>query len=103
MFRVFTFKTSADQMTGLQYRPSIEPDLLFVFPYIQEGMLFHSRNVAEPFDLAYLNRNMEVIRAVQLTPPLETDLVPAGATMALEAKAGNLRKWGFLRGGRVSF
>lgn len=101
--KVLIFGTLEAQAKGLQYRPSIEDDILFVFPYIEGGRVFHSRNVAEPFDLAFLSKQMRVIRAVTITPPYETDMAPEGTFMAIEAKAGNLEKWGFLRGEPVAF
>lgn len=101
--KVRIFRTPEEQATGLQHRASIEPDVLFVFPYILAGYGFHSRNVSEAFDLAYLSEDMHVLKAVRVTPPYETDVAPKGTFMAIEAKAGNLDKWGFLNGGRVSF
>lgn len=101
--KVLIFKTLEDQARGLQFRNEIEPDILFVFPYIQAGEGFHSRNVAEPFDLAYLSQDMRVLRAVRVDPPYQTDVAPSGTFMAIEAKAGNLEKWGFLNGDRISF
>jgi uncharacterized membrane protein (UPF0127 family) len=103
MYRTMIFRTLEDQATGLQHRGRIEPDVLFVFPYIKAGDGFHSRNVPEPFDIAYVSEDMHVLRAVRVTPPYETDVAPQGTFMAIEAKAGNLEKWGFLDGKRVSF
>lgn len=101
--KVLIFKTMEGQAKGLQYRKEIEPDVLFVFPFIEAGSGFHSRNVPEAFDLAYLSQDMRVIKAVRVDPPYQTDVAPPGTFMAIEAKAGNLEKWGFLNGNRVSF
>lgn len=101
--RVLIWKSFEDQAKGLQHRPRIETDTLFVFPYIVERDLFHSRNVVAPFDLAYLDERMTVLRVRTLVPPKETDQAPKGTYMAVEAAAGNLTRWGFIPGRRVSF
>jgi hypothetical protein len=44
-----------------------------------------------------------VLRAVRVDPPYQTDVAPSGTFMAIETKAGNLEKWGFLNGDRISF
>lgn len=101
--RVVVFVTPAEQARGLQYRRYIEPDTLFVFPGIPSKTTFHSRNVPEPFDLAFLDSNHNVLAKRMLTPTHDTMDAPEGASIALEAKAGWLDFWGCLPGRQVDF
>jgi hypothetical protein len=101
--RTLIWQSFEEQVRGLQHRPIIEPDMLFVFPYVVEFDVFHSRNVVAPFDLAYLSRDMTVLGVRTMTPPHDLYQAPKGAYMAVEAAAGNLRRWGFEVGRRVSF
>lgn len=100
--RTLVFETLKDQALGLQYR-NIESDVLFVFPLVYPGILFHSRNVREPFDLAFLSKDMVVLRKSTIRPEAGTDVAPEGSYMAVESKAGKLSEWGFEPGRRVSF
>lgn len=88
---------------GLQYRAMIEPDTLFVFMPLGSGRTFHSRNVREPFDLAFLGYDWTVLQKDMISPPHGTAMSPEGTAMAVEAKAGWLDFWGFLPGRRVKF
>jgi len=88
---------------GLQYRQYIEPGTLFVFPLINEGALFHSRNVREDFDLAFIAEDFTVLAKRTIHPELETMEAPRRTFMALESKAGEMRRWGFEPGGKVYF
>lgn len=97
------FKTFEEQARGLQHRPEVEPDTLFVFPYITEGALFHSRNVRAPFDLAFLSNDFRVLLVRTLVPEGDTQLAPTGTHMAVEAAAGELSRLGFLPGRQVTF
>ena len=95
------FETLEEQEEGLQHRPSIEADTVFVFPLIRAGALFHSRNVAEPFDLAFVSERGEVLLIRTLTPTEETMVAPEGTWMAMESKAGLLFRMGFQPGALV--
>lgn len=97
------FKTFEEQARGLQHRPEIESDTLFVFPYITEGSLFHSRNVRSRFDLAFLSNDFRVLSMRTLVPELDTEIAPVGTHMAVEAAAGELSRLGFVPGRRVTF
>jgi uncharacterized membrane protein (UPF0127 family) len=101
--RTLIWQSFEEQARGLQHRPKIEHDMLFVFPYIVAHDTFHSRNVVAQFDIAYLAEDMTVLGSRTMTPPHDLDQAPKGTYMAVEAAAGNLRRWGFEVGRRVSF
>jgi uncharacterized membrane protein (UPF0127 family) len=100
--KLIVFESAEDQARGLQHRRPIEPETLFAFPGTREGALFHSRNVTEPFDLAFLSAELVVLHLVTLVPPAATALAPPGTALTVEAKAGELQAWGFAPG-RVAF
>lgn len=95
--QVLVFETPEEQAQGLQSR-QIEPDTLFVFPHIKPGTLFHSRNVLEPFDLAFLSFDNRVLEKHRITPTDGIAVAPQGTWTAIEAKAGWLDRWKFLPG-----
>jgi len=101
--RVVIFNSQDEQAIGMQFRRYIEPDTLFVFPFIREGSVFHSRNVPERFDLAFLAHDRTVLWKGVITPTLETAPVPRGATMALETKEGWMSAYGIEVGRRAAF
>lgn len=86
---------------GLQHRRYIEHDFLFVFPDVQEGDWFHSRNVPEPFDIAFADEEDVVIDVQRITPPKEVIECPPGTAVVYEAKAGNMARWGILPGSQL--
>lgn len=100
--RIVVFETREEQAMGLQYKFPIEPDTLFVFPGIRDGAVFHSRNVREKFDLAFLSYDNTVLYVSTLTPEDAIAVAPAGTWTAVEAKAGWLSRWRFIQGYRVS-
>ncbi len=99
--QVVVFDTAAERAQGLQGRPFIEPDTLFVFPHIRPGTVFHSRNVREPFDLAFLSFGNIVLEKHLIHPTEGIAVAPAGTWTAIEARAGWLDYWKFLPGYRV--
>jgi len=101
--KVVIFNTPEEQAIGLQYRRYIEPNTLFVFPSLQAGSVFHSRNVPERFDLAFLAPDRTVLWKGLVTPTLEIAPAPEGTAMALEAKEGWLSAWGIEVGQRANF
>lgn len=101
--RVVIFDTPELQEQGLQFLEQIEDDTLFVFPLVTHGARFHSRNVPQSFDLAFLTDDFVVIDRFTVKPPHGIALAPNGTYMAVEAKAGNLSRWGFTPGRRVDF
>lgn len=96
------FRTPEEKAMGLQHRPYIENDFLFVFPDTREGGWFHSRNVPEPFDIAFTDADGTVIELWRVMPPEEMVQCPPGTAVALEAKAGNMARWGIVPGNRVN-
>jgi uncharacterized membrane protein (UPF0127 family) len=98
---VVLFETAAEQAEGLQHRPFIEPDTLFVFPFIKPGTVFHSRNVREPFDLAFLSYGNVVLEKRTIQPTEEVAVAPEGTWTAIESRAGWMDYWKFLPGYKV--
>jgi uncharacterized membrane protein (UPF0127 family) len=101
--QVVVFETPQERANGLQHRPVIQDDTLFVFPATPQGSVFHSRNVAEPFEIAFLSSRLVVLSVHRVTPPVQTVVAPPESSMALEAKVGVLPRWGFMPGVDVSF
>lgn len=99
--KIVIFDTPALQERGLQFRGQIEDDTLFYFPLVNPGVQFHSRNVPEPFDLAFLARDFSVLRKVTVHPPDGTAVAPPGTWAAVESKAGVMARWGFREGVQV--
>lgn len=97
------FETPDEQAMGLQYRPVIEAGTLFLFIPMGPGRMFHSRNVAEPFDIAFLGYDWKVLKKELVSPPHGTVFSPDGTAMAVEAKAGWLDFLGILPGRKVIF
>jgi uncharacterized membrane protein (UPF0127 family) len=99
--QVVVFETPQEQAQGLQDLPAIDPDTLYVFPNIKPGTVFHSRNVPEPFDLAFLSFDNRVLDQRTIQPTREVAVAPQGTWTAIEAKAGLFQRWKFLPGYRV--
>lgn len=99
---VKVFETVDEQAAGLQYLDSIDPDTLYIFPAIQEDVEFHSMNVPEPFDIAFLTEDYFVLSLARMAPPHDRVQAPKYTAMALEAKAGRLAQWGFVPGAQMS-
>lgn len=87
---------------GLQYRPYIENDILFAFPEMEGGDWFHSQNVPEPFDVAFVDADGAVLELWRVVPPEEMVQCPWGTAVVLEAKAGNMARWGIVPGRSVN-
>lgn len=92
--RIIVFRSREEQVVGLQYRPRIEDETIFVFPDVNPGTVFHSRNVREPFDIAFLDKTYSVLVKETLTPEAGTVTAPAGTALAIEARAGVLSRHG---------
>jgi len=99
--KVVVFQTPDEKAQGLQNKPFIEPDTLFIFPDIHSGAVFHSRNVREPFDLAFLSYDNTVLYKARVHPQDEVAVAPQGTWTAVEARAGWLDHWRFFQGYRV--
>lgn len=99
--RVEVFDTPGKRERGLQHRRSIEPGALFVFTDVPGGVQFHSMNVPEPFDIAFVAGDGTVLLQTTMVPEADVVVAPPGTAWAAEAKAGWLRHWGFAPGRRV--
>jgi len=100
--RIITLTSNAEKTRGLQYKPYIEEQTLWVFEDITYGDYFHSQNVPEPFDIAFVGAEGHVILVTKMYPPDDTVSVPQGTAMALESKAGEMARWGIVQGTVVS-
>lgn len=85
--------TKEEQSVGLQFLPAIPDDTVYVFVSPSPGGHFHSRNVAEPFDLVFLSADRRVISFCTMMPPGFVVSTPLNAMYALEAKPGVLEKF----------
>lgn len=103
MIDIIVFETPYEQTKGLQYRKEIEDDTLFVFPEVLEGTLFHSRNVQEPFEIAFITRDQYILEVWTIFPQEHTIRAPKGTSMAVESKVGVMPRWGFMPGVNISF
>jgi uncharacterized membrane protein (UPF0127 family) len=92
--RFIVFHTREQQVVGLQHRPEIEDNTIFIFPGIKPGTVFHSRNVRAPFDIAFLDKSYTVLAKHTLTPEIDTAEAPPGTTVAIEAREGLLSRHG---------
>ncbi len=101
--KLVIFDTHEEQAKGLQDLPEIPADVLYVFPFVVPGTYFHSRHVAEPFDIAFLGEDFKTLQIAQITPPEEGVVAPAATAMAIESKAGMLWTYGFAPGRTVKF
>ncbi len=95
--------TPEKQAKGLQHLQAVPRDTIFVFPLVTEEMFFHSRNVPERFDIAFLDEDFVILEMATITPPDETIDPPAGTAMAIESAAGKFKQMGFAVGNRVTF
>lgn len=100
--RIVTFRTPAEKMAGLQNLPWIEDQTLYVFPETYEGAVFHSRNVREPFDIAFVGVDGTVLDLRQMSPPNDLAQAPEGSVMAIETKGGRCAVWGILPGSTLA-
>lgn len=99
---VVIFTTPIEKIKGLQYRPLIERDTLFVFPDVVPGTWFHSRNVREAFDIAFLDSKRVVLLCRTMMPPYDVIEAPAETALAVESKGGQMLYWGFIPGWKVN-
>lgn len=99
---VHVFETAEDQARGLQFMSPIDPDTIYVFPVVPEGTEFHSVNVREPFDIAFLTEDYFTLLVARMAPEADRIRAPKGSALAVEARAGNLPKWGFRPGRGVA-
>lgn len=89
---VVVFSTPEEKAKGLQHMEKIPAATLFVFPDTPPGTVFHSQNVAEPFDVAFVSLSGEVLEVVTLVPPRAVVVAPAETATAIEAQEGFFEK-----------
>jgi uncharacterized membrane protein (UPF0127 family) len=87
-----TLDTPDKQAMGLQYLPSIPDNVIYKFPRIFKGAVFHSRNVPEPFEIAFVTADGYIIKCVLMTPPDSVYTAPPGTSYVLEARPGVIGK-----------
>lgn len=92
--RFVVFRNREEQVVGLQHMEKIPDETIFIFPSVRPGTVFHSRNVREPFDIAFLDKTYSVLKKETVTPQAETVEAPAGTMLAIEARAGLLDRHG---------
>lgn len=100
---VLIMDTWAKQAEGLQHLRYIPRDTLYVFPLVEPGTYFHSQNVPESFDIAFLDARFVVLEVRRVIPPRGGAWAPAGTTLAVESKAGFLEHAGFVPGNVARF
>lgn len=86
--RIIVLRTLQEQMQGLQHVKPIPDNTILVFPGIAAGAVFHSRNVREPFDIAFLDKTYSVLKKETVTPEAGTATAPPGTAHVIEARAG---------------
>jgi hypothetical protein len=96
--KIHVFETLEDQEKGLQFLPHADPDTLYVFPAIESGSVFHSRNVSEPFEIAFLSLGYLTLSVTFMTPPHTMVKAPKRTAMAFEAVPGRFARWGVVPG-----
>src|SRR4029077_20220511 len=93
--KIVIFRTQEDQQLGLQYMASIPDNTVYVFMSPSISGQFHSRNVPEPFDIAFLSARMQLIEKRRMVPPNDVVQIPKGTRFAVEAKVGVFDKFTF--------
>lgn len=96
--RIITFSTPVEKMQGLQHMRWIDDQTVYLFPNTFEGAVFHSQNVPEPFDIAFIGVDGTVLDLIRMEPPEALAQAPEGSVMAVETKAGRCAVWGILPG-----
>lgn len=96
--RIVTFETPQEKMHGLQHLYWIEDQTIYVFPHVYGGDIFHSRNVPEPFDIAFIGEDHKVLDLRTMYPEDDLAQAPEGSVMAIETKGGRCAVWGILPG-----
>lgn len=95
---IHVFETPEDQERGLQFLPRADPDTLYVFPEVWAGSTFHSENVSERFEIAFLSIDYLTLSVTLMTPPHEIVQAPKRTAMAFEAVPGRFARWGIVPG-----
>lgn len=96
--KLHIFETEEAQAEGLQFLPRADPDTLYVFPEVDAGSVFHSKNVSEPFEIAFLSLDYLTLSVTLMAPPHATVQAPKRTAMAFEAVPGRFARWGVVPG-----
>lgn len=100
---VIVFDNEGQRAKGLQHMPIIPKDTLFVFPDIKEGQVFHSRNVAQPFDIVFLDARGQILDGVKtVEPPRAEVIAPDDTAYAIEAAENELERLNMDMGRRIN-
>ena len=91
---VINLKTPEEKARGLQGMSQIAEDTLWIFHDVNPGIVFHSRNVPEPFDIAFLDASGRVLEVHTVEPPRGTIQAPERTSMVLESKEGEMSSLG---------
>lgn len=87
---VINLRTPEEKAKGLQGMSYIAPETIWVFHNIAPGVVFHSRNVPEPFDIAFLDAAGIVLAVHSVEPPRGVVQAPERTAMAIESKEGEM-------------
>lgn len=92
--KIVVFRTYEEISKGIRGLEPLPEDTIFVFtgPLMSMGR-FHSRDIGEPFDIAFLGITLNLLGRRRMTPPDDVVDVPAGTVFVVEAKAGLLDKF----------
>lgn len=101
-FKTVIWGTPRDQERGLQHLRPIPDDVLFIFTDIEPGTSFHSRNVTETFEIAFVDRFGRVLEERLIMPPTGTATAPPGTVHAIETKEGVMSKLDLRAGKRLN-
>ena len=94
--------TPGKKAKGLQHMKPIPASTIWIFTRTYEGAPFHSMNVMEPFDIAFLDKEGTVLGGKTITPQKETISAPRGAEIAIESKAGMFSRLGIEPGKKIN-
>lgn len=94
--------TAYKKAKGLQHMKPIPEKTIWSFLDVQEGQIFHSQNVMEPFEIAFLDDAGNVLSLDTIVPQKAIIAAPKGAAMAVESKDGELSRIGFEAGRKVN-
>lgn len=99
---LFLLDTPGKKAQGLQNMSPVPPKTLWIFTRIYEGTVFHSRNVKEPFDIAFLDKEGNVLEKETIVPEERTISAPRGTEIAVESKGSEMERIGIQVGSKVN-
>jgi len=99
IMRIVTLSTDEEMQAGITGMSPIPPDVLFIFPRVTPGMVFHSQGVLADFEIAFLDPSAKVVLFAQIHPEEARIMAPPGTSMAVESAVGTISGLGF---GRLS-